>query len=222
MKQLLLITLLSLLFHGCKSTTAIQNPEPHYEKYCVQVIELETQQPSDNFKNDQGMIDPQKLFSATDKKINPYPLVYLKVGETVTNDKQTTPLEVGNAISESPKGPVIKENNKEIIKLGKLVTATLSKTDQNENLNIAIKFHNRVYRGLDNSISVPTPEGEKYVSMPLFDYKGMGTNLITPASSEWVVLGAGGNDFFSYYLVRLIAPDSSNVPSIVGQQIRKK
>lgn len=222
MKQLLFISLISLLFHGCKSTTAVQNPEPHYEKYCVQFIEVKTQHQLEAFQTSDLKLTHNTLLNLPDSKITPYPLVYLKVGETVTNDELITPLKVANAISETNNYPFIKESDKEVVKIGKELTVKLSKEENLGNLLIDIKSQNRTLVRLDKR-ETTYPKRKFETAMPIFDNPALSTK-VAPPINEWVILGAmkKSNKDSRYFLVRLIAPNSSKVPSLVDQQVRKK
>jgi len=222
MKQLLFITLISLLFHGCKSTTAVQDPEPHYEKYCVQYIEAKTHHQLEAFQTSDLKLDHRTLLNLPDCEVTPYPLVYLNIGEEVTNDSETTPLKVANAISETSNYPFIKETDKEIVKLGKQLTIKLSKEKNNKDLVLVIKSQNQTLIRLDRS-EVTYPQGDFEIAMPIFDNSAIETKVAAPLN-EWRILGAmkKSNEDSRYFLVRLISPNTSKVPSIIDQQVIRK
>ena len=89
---------------------------------------------------------------------------------------------------------------------------------KDDSVQIDFNIMNRVYMGLEETEA----SGEYTIFMPVFEQFGVETSG-TFALNKWYYVGgrSKGNDIV-HLLVRVLAPDSSHVKSIISDLIIKK
>ncbi len=211
-----LMTFALSLFILCSCTTTLTDSQKlsklpfqkvaHYDKYTLQIIVV---------SSSKTFISCEDLLTDSDNELSHFPLLQLKPGESGVAD-ETTPLLVANAIGESADGPIIRDENLEVVGLGKKVSGTFEKIPNSENIRVHYSFSDKKYEGIETS----KYDAKTTIGMPLFSEISMEGQLAQPCG-EWKLLGSRSNDGEEslYVLARVVAPDRSKLKSIVPQQI---
>ena len=200
-----LISCLSIMAFMSGCSTIPSTPDPHTEKYTVQVVEVEV--PSGVFTFEGGYppnIDIEsELFAHPDAVLFEYPIVAAGVGESVTND-QTKHVVMAEDYSVVEGKDVAQEK---VYKLGSIVSANI-----NELENGYIYCHTYANRqelvGFDETIM----ENGERVMIPAIKTRELDMRPLLEPNS-WIMIGgltsqrSDGENLDLILCLRVIPPD---------------
>ncbi len=199
MKKVFLLAVLvaPLLIAGCSTTTVPSTPEPHPEKYALQILMIEVPSPDIAMKS--YIMLPQDidaLLKNPNATISEFPIVYAAVGETAINDQTETisfPTMYEPQTDSNGVVSVVYNHHKDI-KIGQLVEMTLQKVE-NGQATCDLWLYERTPRGMQNYNVAPATETQDAVTAFLPIFKGLETKTkMTLALGAWVSLGGIVNE----------------------------
>ncbi len=205
LRILLVFALLTSI--GC--STIPSSPEPHADKYAIQILEVDM--PVGLSTKDYIQYEPgsrpgsqhvEKIMLDPDAKVYEHPLVYADVGTPTILDQTEARSFVEDFTIEGGKVKTSKKG----YQLGTRIEVTLKDADRQQ-VSFHINLETKKLKGYDTIEAA----GQK-VKMPVFSEKQINTEL-QQAVNAWTSLGSidgtshgDKNDFRKYYAVRIIPP----------------
>lgn len=203
MRLLKILSVGGLTFFTACTTTSL-DVQPHHEKYGIQLIQVycaDVKRP----------IDAEKII-ASGSEIEDFPVIYINQGETKTGG-DLTPVVVAQRVTELNGVPTIAANDKEVIQLGKSITAHLKIVDN----NMVVLDYKLINRKLKEFKEMQSSGGDYTIKMPAFNDKSA-SSTINAKLDEWTFLGSNNK---SSILVRVLSPSSDHIKDLSVEQIKK-
>ncbi len=210
MRKLLACLFAIALITGCKTTPL--SPEPHQTKYTFQCLIASI--PDDVFQEIAvGNDDNTPILNFSELQIQAFiqhpkstiirlPIVYAKIGESVTNDQTKT---IDMAVdADIVDGKVVYK--KEPQHLGEKVSVTVIENEEGI-IRYKVDLMSRKLVGYNDYET----DGGLNVSMPFFEKRGVNTR-ISQAADSWVTLGGlinqdgDGPKIHTMILIKIISP----------------
>ena len=209
-KALLFTSLAALLFVAGCSTAIPSTPDPHPEKYTLQILQIET--PTVDAETTSTFtpappVDVDALLKNPKTSITEFPIVYAAVGETATND-QTKPYLLPDTYEIHDKdGQLLLTSGDEIARIGRSVEFTVFEIKDGL-VSYQMKVDDHTVNGSHHYDLADKKSGKTVaVSLPSFNTKKIDTKM-KQYPGNWISMGGltTTSNTTSYFAVRILPP----------------
>jgi hypothetical protein len=202
--KIIVSALLAVFFVSSSYSEIPAQPNPQEGKVAVQFVKVECPQTAPYTLTTDHMINPRQLFEDASCRMKEYPVLYARVGHTVTNDLRETQMlaEDYRVIDDKPT-PVKKPH-----KLGWLLTVTIAQVE-NGVVDLEFRFLEKYLQGYDD-ISIAEDQS---VRMPKLSVRDINSDAAI-VLGNWCTFGGletksdHENEKIIYYFVRVMDSNS--------------